>query len=473
MIITYIIIGIIALVVGLLIAWFVGNGKRQKLIQETAILKGQIDGAEKLLAATKENYEQRLQSLQSDADHDLQQAKETWETNTQSRIDAMQLLLDQQEQHHKQDIENQSDRFNEMTKSLEARMKEATEKLLKERQTEFAQSSTKDLDKIISPLNESIKNMKEEMEKTKTSNTETKTSIETSMQQLIQQNIAAQQSAEKLTTALHHQPKVQGDWGEDILNKLLDAQGLRNGVDYEVQPVLRDDDGNVIKPDDGSNMRPDVILHIDTSRDVIIDSKVSLTDYIDYANATDETARDAALDRHVKSIEKHVRELAAKNYQGHLKKGRTLGFVIMFVPLPQMLQAATIKKPTLWASAMESRVFIADEQTLYAALKIISLTWKQIEQEENQKKLFKHAGEVLDRIALFLKQYDDIGKKLKEASDSYDAGKKKLMDGGPSIPTAAKNMLKLGATYDKGTTKIPDTYLNPDQLSLDSGEEEE
>ena len=461
MIITCIVVGIVAFLVGVLIAVVLGNSKRQKLVQETATLQGKIDGADKLLESTREMYEQKLKDIQADADHDMEEARKTWETSTQNRIDTMQQLLDQQETHHKQDKEEQEKRFNQMMLSMEARMKDATDTLLKDRQAEFASSSNKEMENIIKPLAERIKDMKDEMEKTQKANTETKVSIETSMNQIIQHNLAAQKSAEMLTQALHHQPKVQGDWGENILDNLLSTHGLRKDIDYEVQPVLRDEDGNVIKPEDGSNMRPDIILHLDSTRDIIIDSKVSLTDYIDYANATDEISRNEALDRHVKSIEKHVKELAAKNYQKHLKKGRTLDFVIMFVPLPQILHAATNKKPSLWSWAMESRVFIADEQTLYAALKIISLTWKQLEQEENQKQLIKNAGLLLDRVGIFLAKYNEIGGYIEKISKSYQEAKNKLLDSGQSIPTAAKKMLELGADYKNGGTKIPNEYLNP------------
>ena len=465
-----IIVGFVAFCIGVLIAVVAGTGKRQKLVQETAALKGKIEGADRLLENTREMYEQKLKDFQADADHDMEEARKTWESNTQNRIDAMQQLLDQQKVHHAQDKEEQDRRFKQMMESLEARMKDATDTMLKDRQSEFALSSNKEMESIIKPLTEKIKDMKDELEKANESNINTKTSIETSMNQIIQHNLAAQKSAEMLTRALHHQPKVQGDWGEDILDRLLSAQGLRKGVDYDVQPVLRDENDKVVKNGDGSSMRPDVILHLDSSRDVIIDSKVSLTDYIDYANATDETARNEALERHVKSIEKHVRELAEKNYQNHLKKGHTLDFVIMFVPLPQILHAATAKKPSLWSWAMEKRVFIADEQTLYAALKIISLTWRQLEQEENQKKLIDYAGIMLDRVAAFLAVYNDIGDKLTKLSDTYKKGKNKLLENGQSIPAAAKKMQELGADYKTGTTKIPNEYLKPEELPI--GEDE-
>ena len=142
----------------------------------------------------------------------------------------------------------------------------------------------------------------------------------------------------------------------------------------------------------------------------------------------------------------------------------------MFVPLPQILHAATAKKPSLWSWAMEKRVFIADEQTLYAALKIISLTWRQLEQEENQKKLIDYAGIMLDRVAAFLAVYNDIGDKLTKLSDIYKKGKNKLLENGQSIPAAAKKMQELGADYKTGTTKIPNEYLKPEELPI--GEDE-
>lgn len=438
-----------AFLLGLTLSALYSAHKRQKLISETAVLKGQIDGADKLLAATKEGYEQRLKSLQADADRDLQQAKSTWE-----------------EQHLKE-LENQSNHFNEMTKALETRMKAATEEMLKQRQKDFADSSTKDLDNLLTPLTRTIAEMKEAMQKSKETNDTMSAKIDTNLHQIIERTLAAERSADELTSALKHKTKVQGDMGEVVLSNILTRYGLTEGKEYSVQDVLRDEQGKTIKPEGGSSARPDVILHLDDKRDVIIDSKMSLTYFIDYVNAEDDDTRREKLKAHIGSVRSHVKELAGKKYQD-LYGDRTIDFVIMFVPLTSALLVATQEEPTLWSEAMQQRVFIADEQTLFAAIKIINLTWVKIEQEKNQQALYTNAKLLLDRMADFLAAYDEIGKSLAAASKTYADSRAKLLDKGHSIPTAAKNILKAGAHPSSDEKR---TVLNSHIAALDSAAE--
>jgi DNA recombination protein RmuC len=296
---------------------------------------------------------------------------------------------------------------------------------------------------------------------------------------MIRQSIEAQRSAEELTRAFKHESKTQGDWGEVILSNLLEKQGFTEGKDFETQIVMRDENGNTIRPDEGENLRPDVLLHLDDKRDVIIDSKVSMTAYIDYANAEDELSRRHFLKEHIASLKKHVDELSAKNYTQY-QINPHLDFVIMFVPQVPALWAATAEEPSLWQDAMEKKVFIADEQTLYAALRIIRITWTHIDQEQNHKRLFELAQEMINRTGLFLKEYDTIGHSLQQALEAFENGKKKLQPGGMSIGTTANNILKLGVENRRSNRKvkrqetvIPTDYIdNALDLPADNTEEE-
>jgi len=240
---------------------------------------------------------------------------------------------------------------------------------------------------------------------------------------------------------------------------------------------MKDADGRVILSDDGNRMIPDVVLHLDEGRDVIIDSKVSMTAYINYANATDELAQRQYLKEHIASIKKHVDELAAKDYTHYQTRSR-IDFVIMFVPQVQALWAATAEEPSLWQDAMQKKVFIADEHTLYAALRIIRITWTHIDQERNHQKLYELAQEMIDRTGRFLKEYDSVGRNLQEAFNAYDASKKKLMTGGMSIGTTAGKILALGLSNLKASkgkksvdSIIPSEYLAGDSPTLPAEEE--
>ena len=347
--------------------------------------------------------------------------------------------------------------------------------MLKQRQEEFSDASTKNIDSIVKPLKETIDKMKEEMAKNSTVQTTMSAEIKTNMEHMIRQSIEAQKSAEELTRAFKRESKTQGDWGEVVLSNLLAKQGFTEGKDFEVQVVMRDVDGQTIRPDEGGeSLRPDVLLHLDDKRDVIIDSKVSMTAYIDYANAEDELIRRQYLKEHIVSLKKHVDELSAKNYTQY-QTNLHLDFVIMFVPHVPALRDAMEEDPTLWQDAMQKKVFIADEQTLYAALRIIRITWTHLDQEQNHRRLYELAQEMLERTGNFLREYDSVGRNLQEALNVYDSSRKKLLPGGRSIGTTASQILALGidnmkvSKTKKASTIIPTDYID-NTLELPSDE---
>ena len=201
-----------------------------------------------------------------------------------------------------------------------------------------------------------------------------------------------------------------------------------------------------MRSEEGATLRPDVILHLDREREVIIDCKVSLTAFIGYVNAETEPERRQYLKAHVESLEKHVRSLSKKDYSAYIKPPKVrMNYVIMFVPHTGALWTAMNERPDLWRRAMEQNVFIADEQTLYAALRIVALTWTQIEQSENQKKVFDLASEMMDRVGQFVKRYEAVGRALDTAQKAYEEGQRKLEPSGQSILQTCGKLIKLGA----------------------------
>jgi DNA recombination protein RmuC len=231
-----------------------------------------------------------------------------------------------------------------------------------------------------------------------------------------------------------------------VLDELLQSQGLTKGIHYDTQAVIKDATGKTVRSEEGSIMRPDVILHLDQRRELIIDSKVSLTAFIDYVNADNEDDRQHYLKSHIDSLQKHVKELSAKDYSSYIQAPKVkMDYVIMFVPHTGALWTALNAQPDLWRRAMEKNVFIADEQTLFAALRIINLTWTQIVQAQNHEKVFALANEMLNRVGQFWNEYEAMGKALEKAAKAYEDGKKKITDGGQSINTTANQLIKLGA----------------------------
>lgn len=247
----------------------------------------------------------------------------------------------------------------------------------------------------------------------------------------------------------------------------MTSQGLTKGIHFDTQAVICTAEGKTVKNQDGGIMRPDVILHLDDRREVIIDSKVSLTAYIDYVNAENEADRITYLKSHLDSIKKHVKELADKDYSSYVQSPKvSSGYVIMFVPMAGALWTALNTEPNLWRTAAEKNVYITDEQSLFGALKIVKLTWTQIVQAQNQEKVFKLANDMIDRVGLFMKHYEAIGDALKKASDEYLSGKDKLAPTGHSIITTANQLIKLGAkSSSKNPIKALPVEVTDDNLS--------
>lgn len=388
----------------------------------------------------------RTESLQTDLAR-LQAAIEMQEQNTASTLDAQKAAsesaiaaqkdhyektiaeqknhceetLAAQKTHYEELLRSQQKHFEETLSRVTAEIKLSTDEMLKERQKEFAETSTHDISQIVTPLKESLHKMMHQSELT-------------------------MRSADELVRVLHHGSKVQGDWGETILDELLESQGLTRGVHYDIQSSIRESTGQTVRTDSGATLRPDVILHLDHQREVIIDSKVSLTSFIDFVNAETEAERQQYLRAHVESLENHVKQLARKDYSSYIQPPKVrMDYVIMFVPNTGALWTALRERPDLWRRAMERNVFIADEQTLFAALRIVALTWKQIEQAENQQRVFSLATEMMDRVGQFMKKYQTIGKALDTAFKAYEEGERKLQPTGQSILQTCAKLQKLGA----------------------------
>ena len=406
--------------------------------------------ASEQLAKTKAEAQQQLETLKKEASEQLEATKkEACDLLAKTKAEAeaqQQKALAEKDAAWNDIMKGQEQRFNETMARMSEQMKNATADMLKDRQKEFADSSNQQLGQIVNPLRETIDKMKQTMADTTLKQTEMSSVLKDNIERSMQQAMAAKKSAEELANALKHGSKVQGDWGEAVLDELLTSQGLVRGIHYDTQAVIRDAQGNTVHTDDGATLRPDVILHLDQRREVIIDSKVSLTAFLDYANADNEADRQRFLKTHIDSLQKHVKELSTKDYSAYVQPPKVrMDYVIMFVPHTGALWTALNAQPDLWRKAMEQNVFIADEQTLFAALRIISLTWTQIRQAENHEQVYRLANEMLDRVGQFMKKYTAIGKALKTATTAYDDAERKLQPSGQSILQTCAKLQKLGA----------------------------
>lgn len=414
----------------------------------------------------------RIQILEAQIVTDKQHSEETValnEENHRKTLAAQETNFREaaarSEENHRQALAAQEARFQEILGRVTSELKNATEEMLKQRQQEFSQSSHRDIGQIVNPLRETIEAMRNAMNNSNLRQTELSSAMKEQIQMLMQQSEAARHSAEELARVFKHGSKVQGDWGETVLQELLDSQGLTCGIHYDTQVTMRDANGQILKSEQGNMLRPDVILHLDHNREVVIDSKVSLTAFMDYINAESEEERSQYQKAHIDSLQKHVKELSVKDYSSYIHPPKTrMDYVIMFVPHSGALWTALNAKPDLWRNAMQQNVFIADEQTLYAALRIVSLTWTQIAQAENHERVYALANEMLDRVGQFMKKYQAIGKALDAAHKAYEDGDKKLQPSGQSILQTCAKLQKLGA---KQSTTNPLPQLdNVDEAPL-------
>lgn len=355
----------------------------------------------------------------------------------------------------KQAQENYEQALKQMKETVVASVTAETEKLLKAREKELTEGNQDKMDGIIKPLKESIvameKAMKENADSHLKSTTELSQQLKNAVKEMQEKTSDVGKKADTLSEALTGKPKVQGCFGENFLDAILAGEGLQEGVHY-TREAANDD-----------LSRPDFVFHFKDGyeqRDLIVDSKVSLTAFVEYMNAETPEQKKDALDRHIKSVRKHIDELAKKEYAK--KRAKSFAdYVLMFMPRDMAFRVALEADPMLWQEAYQKNVLIATEQTIMPFLKIIQLTWNKYQQDTNIQKITEAAQNMIDRVGAFYDLYIDLGKKLKSVHTTYNSGISKLKPEGQSITTSAKQVIALGAKRSKGKEfVVPEEMLS-------------
>jgi DNA recombination protein RmuC len=344
--------------------------------------------------------------------------------------------------------------LDEMKKTITATMEAQTQKLLREREEELRKGNQSSMEDILKPLKESIRSMQDAMKDNEKSHVETTAKLSKQLEQAVkdmtERTSDVGRKADTLSEALTGRPKVQGCFGENFLNDILVREGLKEGEQYTREEANAD------------RSRPDFVFHFKDGleeKDLIVDSKVSLTAYVEFMNADSEEERSAALDRHVKSVRKHIDELAAKDYAR--KTSRSFAdYVLMFMPMEMAYRTALAADHMLWQDAYKKNVLIVTEQTIIPFLKIMHLTWNKYRHDTRIQEITAAAQMMMDRVADFYAHYIDLGKRLSDAGKAYNAGVGKLREGGHSITTSAKKVIELGGKLSKGKT-----LAEPDQIA--------
>ena len=341
---------------------------------------------------------------------------------------------------------------------LREQMKTTTETVLKARQEELGARNKEQVGKIVDPLQKSLKDMQEALLLSKEQQKEAMTRLDETIKMNMKQSASLGETADRLTRALTGEVKVQGNFGELKLKQLLEDLELKEGEQFDTQETLRDKAGKGLRGDDGRGMIPDFILHFPNNRHFVVDSMMSLTDYERYMNAEDGTPEKSAyLKAHIESVRAQVKRLAKKEYTKYLPEGyNRLNFAIMYVPIEGALNLALLNDTTLWREAYDQGVMILGPQTMYMNLRVLEMMWTQVRQLKNQQAMIDAANMVIERVQDFGMRFADVEASMNDTIKKINRLKITTAEGGPSIITAAKSLIKAGARENKKKRPLAD-----------------
>ena len=411
--ITTLVIAFVGIAAGIAIGWLLAQNRlgteRTQLVSARDVLQAQVNTLNQQLSESKATAEKQLQEAKADAERQLQEVKASAEQQKAEQEKRYEQQLNLLREQQKAQMEQQGTLIREQINT-------ASEEILKKRSEELSATNKEQLSAILNPLHENLKQMREAVEKTGREQATTMERLDVSIKENLKQAKEVGERADKLAQALTSENKTQGNFGELRLRTLLENMGLEEGTQFEEQVTLRDEHGNTLYEEEGHRMIPDVILHFPDSRDVVIDSKMSLKAFEDYHNAETTDAKEEALQRHILSVRNHVKELAHKNYSSYLRgSGNKLDFVVMYIYSESAVQLALANDPSLWKDAYDQGVIISGSQTLYMMLRVLEMTWRQVRQVENQDKIMATADELVNRVQMFYERFqtadDQLGKR--------------------------------------------------------------
>lgn len=385
-----------------------------------------------------------LELLQIDRDN-TRDAAHAWQLERanreaeQRRLEAQAARLEaelrEQQESHQQRLED----LQEARDTLRAQFAEMATKIFDEREQRFTQTSQQHLGQLLDPLKERIQAFEKRVEESYQQEARERFSLGKELERLQQLNLRLSDEATNLTQALKGQ-KTQGNWGELILERVLEHAGLEKGREYQTQVSL--------KSADGERYQPDVLIMLPGNKQVVVDAKVSLTAYQQFVADTDAERAQAALKQHVQSLRSHVKGLSNKDYN-RLDGLHSLDFVLLFVPIEAAFSAALQAEPNLFQEAFDRQIVIVSPTTLLATLRVIDSLWKQERQSQNAREIAERAGWLYDKFVLFIQDLDELGSRLQQVDKAYAAARNKLCEGRGNLVSRSEQLKLLGARASK------------------------
>ena len=341
-------------------------------------------------------------------------------------------------------LDEESKRLIEQQKQLQTQFENMANEIFEKKSEKFAEQNQKNIDLILKPLGEKIKSFEQSVEDKYVKDQKNKASLSEQIKLLHETNQQISQDANNLANALKGDSKVQGDWGELQLEVLLEKSGLNKGVHFRTQNSLKDEEGN--------DKRPDCIIDLPDNKNLIIDSKVSLSAYEQYVNSEDELKKQVFLKQHLESIKKHFKDLAAKDYP-NLYSINTPDYVLMFIPIEPALTLALQEDGEIFNLALNKNIILVSTSTLMATMRTVSFIWQQENQKKNVLEIARQSGALYEKFIGFTNDLEAVGKAIDNAHNKYEAAQNKLISGRGNLVNSVEKIKKLGAKTNKSISQ--------------------
>ncbi|MGC9386274.1 MAG: DNA recombination protein RmuC [Hydrogenovibrio sp.] len=407
------------------------NQGLQSELYEMQVLKGELEQRREQAQRLRDDFEQ----LQV-AHFDLQQRL----ASAQAELAARHSRAEAERESHAEKLAL----LENAKQTLMQEFKVLSNEILEQKQQQMRQQSQETIGGLIQPVQTALTEFKQRIEAVHKEDLEGRASLTEQLRHLTALNQSMTQEAQNLTKALKGDRKMQGNWGELILRKLLESSGLREGIEFETEKSVTETDGQ--------RYRPDVVVNLPDNKHVIIDSKVSLSDYEAALNAEDEAVRQTHLKGHTNSLSRHIQSLSEKRYD-HLSALNAPDFVLMFIPVEGAYLMAIEQKPSIFETAFEKRVAVVTPTTLFTTLKTIEQLWRYERQSEHTVKLIQRAADVHDKFVGFVETFEKVGKQLSTVQSSYDQARKQMMSGSGNLVRQAEMLKTLAGKTKKDIPK--------------------
>jgi DNA recombination protein RmuC len=427
-----------------------------------------------LIARTKQagfeerarSLEQQLRDTEARARKQLEEAASKQEaaidraTTAERRMEGMQAELNTENRHLREKLTEQKAELEKLQERFTKEFENLANRILDEKSRKFTEQNREKLDELLKPLGVKLEEFKKKVEDTYDKETRDRVSLKEQIARMSEMNQKMTDEARNLTRALKGDAKQQGNWGEVILQRILEKSGLRKGEEYDVQESHTTEEGR--------RLQPDVIVKLPDGKHLVIDSKVSLTAYERFSSADDEEGQAHALRQHIASLRAHVKGLSGKSYQ-QLEGLTTPDFVLLFIPIEPAFGLAMQHAPDIYNEAFDKNIIIVSPTTLLATLATIQNVWKQEYQNQNALQIAKRGGALYDKFVGFVESLEKVGERLRQTQESYDTAMSRLSTGSGNLLRQTEELKKLGARTSK---QLPGKFVDPGSDDSESEEDD-